>query len=372
MSSTLSFWERKVANELGRNTSAVQGPQGVPSSKSIKSVELMLESLTLLQKTIEYINADYMQHVRLASLRTLVVERLFSKMRSRNPTPTVLEYAYLFGPAMKENVKQLVPEGGTLHFSDVPNIPELLAKSMLPSDQRILPDWRDNYDQPVVQVTVRNQSRKDNVGTLPLYAYTTPQPKPRPLSFTKATHTPDDTANSNRPHNEILFPARTVLALKPTSLCNRGFGDDQGSPSATSAPFFLGVTTVDIVQDQHPHDLLGIDVLKPTENDIFQFRKVRRGDIPKEDVRLVSRQLSPTGDVMTLSEETYEGLLEIFKDERDLCLEGSDEEDGISDNRDNRDSDDERIAAVCANSAILTTTCTTRGRHIRPPQKLDL
>ena len=82
VSSTLSFWERKVANELGKNTSAVQGPQGVPSSKSIKSVELMLESLTLLQKTIKYINADYMQHVRLASLLTLVVEHLFSKMRS--------------------------------------------------------------------------------------------------------------------------------------------------------------------------------------------------------------------------------------------------------------------------------------------------
>ena len=126
-----------------------------------------------------------------------------------------------------------LPEGGTLHFSDVRNIPQLPAKSTLPADQRILRDWRDNYGQPVIQVTVRNQSTKDNVGTLPLYAYTTPQPKPQPLSFTKATHTPDNTANSNRPHNEILFPVRTVLALKPTLLCNRSFGDDQGSPSAT-------------------------------------------------------------------------------------------------------------------------------------------
>ena len=65
-------------------------------------------------------------------------------------------------------------EGGTLHFSDVPNIPQLPRKSMTSPDQRILRDWRDNYGQPVVQVTVRNQSTKDNVGTLPLYAYTKP------------------------------------------------------------------------------------------------------------------------------------------------------------------------------------------------------
>ena len=108
---------------------------------------------------------------------------------------------------------------------------------------------------------------------------------------------------------------------------------------------------MDIVQDRHLHDLLGIDVFEPTENDIFQFRKVPRGNIPKEDVGLMLRQLPLTGNVMTLSEETYEGLLEIFKDEQDLCLEGSGEEDGISDNR---DSDDERIAAACANSAIRT------------------
>jgi hypothetical protein len=84
VSSSLSTWEKKIADNLGKGTSAVQGPQGVPSSKSIKSVEpqLMLDSLMALEKAIKYINADYMPHVRLASLLTLVVEHLFSKMRS--------------------------------------------------------------------------------------------------------------------------------------------------------------------------------------------------------------------------------------------------------------------------------------------------
>ena len=166
VSSLLNTWEKKVADDLRKGTSVVQGPQGVPSSKTIKSVEMMLNSLMSLEKAIKYINADYMPHVRLASLLTLVVEHLFSKMRSRNPTPTVLEYAYLFCPAMKENVKQLtdtgfhyytarasyyeIPEGSTLRFSDVPNIPQLPRKWMTSSDQLVLRDWRDNYGQPVV------------------------------------------------------------------------------------------------------------------------------------------------------------------------------------------------------------------------------
>ena len=60
-------------------------------------------------------------------------------------------------------------------------------------------------------------------------------------------------------------------------ICNSGTEDDQGSPSL-----------------------------------IFQFRKIRCGITPEEDVGLVLRQPSSTGNVMILSEETFEELLEIF------------------------------------------------------------
>ena len=151
VSSFLSTWERQTAESLSR-ASTVQGPQGTPSSKSILSVKIILESLETLNESLNYINADYVTNVRLASLLTLVVEHLFSKMRSRNPTPTVLEYAHLFGPTMKENVKQLtkcgfhyftasssfyeLPEGGSLQFTDVPIIPQLPTKSMRTGDQK--------------------------------------------------------------------------------------------------------------------------------------------------------------------------------------------------------------------------------------------
>ena len=65
----------------------------------------------------------------------------------------------------------------------VPIIPQFPSKTMSVAEQKVLRDWHDNYRQPVVQVTVRNQTTKDNVGTLPLYPYTKPQPTPQPLSF---------------------------------------------------------------------------------------------------------------------------------------------------------------------------------------------
>ena len=49
--------------------------------------------------------------------------------------------------------------------------------------QRSMRDWRDRLGKLVHQLTVRNQSTKDNVGTLPLFAYTTPDRPPRPLDY---------------------------------------------------------------------------------------------------------------------------------------------------------------------------------------------
>ncbi|CAH3163163.1 unnamed protein product, partial [Porites lobata] len=54
---------------------------------------------------------------------------------------------------------------------------------MAKDDQRLMRDWRDSFGKPVRQLTVRNQNTKDNVGTLSLFAYTTPDQLPRPLDF---------------------------------------------------------------------------------------------------------------------------------------------------------------------------------------------
>ena len=50
-------------------------------------------------------------------------------------------------------------------------------------NKTILRDWRDNFGKSVRQVTVRNQSTKDNVGALPIFAYAAPDPPQQPLNF---------------------------------------------------------------------------------------------------------------------------------------------------------------------------------------------
>lgn len=265
----------------------MQDPQGTPSSKSIQGVKVILESLGMLNESLNYINAHYISHLRLASLLTLVTEHLFNKMQLRNPMPTVLACAQLFGPTMKEDVTQLtkcgfhyfaasssfyeLSDGGSLHFTDVPIILQLPTKSKSIGDQKVLRDWRDNHGQPVAQVTVRNQFTTENVETLPLYSYTRPQPTPQPLSFalSSGTATPrQDNLNSNA---DVFFSSQSVLAIKPglAGITER---------SITSTPFYLGVVAEDIYQDQHIAYLPKINIFLPSKQNIFLFERTGQVD----------------------------------------------------------------------------------------------
>ena len=60
---------------------------------------------------------------------------------------------------------------------------------------------------------VRNQSTKDNVGTLPLFAYTTPDQPPRPLDFS----TTDDLTARETVVTEFEF--RNLFSANKERLC---------------------------------------------------------------------------------------------------------------------------------------------------------
>lgn len=120
--------------------------------------------------------------------------------------PTVLEFAHLFAPMIRESLKQLTdtgflyytspssyydaPETMQLAFRTLPSVRCPSSVQMTKEDQQLMRDRRDNYGKPVRQLTVRNQSTKDNVGTLPIFACTTPfkflclgQPASKDMSF---------------------------------------------------------------------------------------------------------------------------------------------------------------------------------------------
>ena len=95
----------------------------------------------------------------------------------------------------------------------------------------------------VHQLTVRNQSTKDNVGTLPLFAYTTPDQPPRPLDFSTAD---DLTARGTvvteieqeAVRGAIIFEANSVVVVKRDHIHgyrNRG-------------PFFVGIVVADVTE----------------------------------------------------------------------------------------------------------------------------
>ena len=195
--------------------------------------------------------------LKLAATLTLVVN-FYSQMCSRNDMPTVLEFAYLhlLVPTIRESLKQLTdtgfvyytsphsyyeaPEGTKIPFRDLPSVHYPASVEMSKEDQKMMRDWRDNFGKPVCQLTVRNQSTKDNVGTLPLYAYTTVDPLSRTLDFSTAneiTATQTEVTEMQQASGgACLFEANSVVVVKRDHI--RGF--------PLRVPFFVGSILTDV------------------------------------------------------------------------------------------------------------------------------
>lgn len=96
--------EQAKLNAGGRRT--VEGPHGVPSSKTVASKMMTLEALRCIEKELASINPGYIKHVNPKSLVTLVVEHFNSKMREVYEVPTVIQYSHQFPVAVEETVKR--------------------------------------------------------------------------------------------------------------------------------------------------------------------------------------------------------------------------------------------------------------------------
>lgn len=72
-----SMWEREAAESLGRE-GTLQGPQGTPSSKTIKSVQIILESLQRLNETLSYENANCITQLQHEGMQVIYTASTFS------------------------------------------------------------------------------------------------------------------------------------------------------------------------------------------------------------------------------------------------------------------------------------------------------
>ena len=277
----------------------------------------MLRSAKDLKKTINYISPEFIKHVKPSSMLTLVVEDLF-----RNDMPIV--FAYIFGPTIKEVLKELTDCGyhyftgsGShyehsdqlpLQFEDLPIIPKPSAVTMVTKDQEILRHWRDSFGKSVRQLTIRNQRTKDNVGTLPLYAYTPAPTVPVPIILEDATATVLQLVQighiqaQERKNRTLLYPADSVVFLKP------GYPPDLH----ITATFSLGIITDDVIKDDHCYSVK-VTLFLPSLDDSLTFCPRANVTIYRDTVAIQAegtKVISTNAkNLITLSDEEFSAVI---------------------------------------------------------------
>ena len=149
------------------------------------------------------------------------------------------------------------------------------------------------------QLTVRNQSTKDNVGTLPIFAYTTPDLPQQPLNFSAMV---DQTPRLARTKSiaPILFQANSVLIVKCDHIRRQ-------SGVATSGPFFIGSLKTDVTEDDH-ESYFDLQFYVPSFQDCLNFIHHGKVNVHHDAVICTINETEiQTGHCFkNLSEETYE------------------------------------------------------------------
>ena len=112
---------------------------------------------------------------------------------------------------------------------------------------------------------VRNQSTKDNVGTLPLFVYTTPDQPPRPLDFSTtddltARETVVTEIEQEAVRGAILFEANSVVVVKRDHI--------RGYPNR--GPFFVGIVIADVT-DKEENSFCDIELFVSSFEDCLLF-----------------------------------------------------------------------------------------------------
>ena len=108
----------------------------------------------------------------------------------------------------------------------------------------------------------------------------------------------------------------------------------------------------------------------------YLSRSTRSNFVKDQHIYLPSEQNIESLEVASsearlLTEEVYEGVVNVLREVRDLCMEVHDN--GVDLVTEETDCFDNNInSVVCADYIALSTTCTSWGRSIRPPRRLEL
>ena len=253
MEEAVSYFEEAITAAIARvgGRTSVEGPHGVPSSKTFSATRMTLEALERIQREIEALHQDYVSRVNVKALVTLLIEHFNSKMRSIYDMPTVQQFCYQFSAAVEETLKRIsncgfsdftsrysycdVPDGMVV-FKEIPKVSSPVARKGCKEDVENIRQWARTYGDSTLQLSVRAKSTKDNPGTLPISAYGRRRIPNNPASLEDVTERLAEenvTANVNDENVEREESIAALVANKDVVILIAKFKEISG-------PFILG------------------------------------------------------------------------------------------------------------------------------------
>lgn len=161
------------------------GPQGTISSKTQKSMKLLLEGITELDMTVKEVSFKQYS-VKAMTLLTTTVEKLHALSHMKHQTFSVLDYARDFSTIILESIKRIslwsvkyftnpnsyypIPDSN-MQLNEVLTLKfEGKTKKVSKQEEADMKSWTEQY-RPVRQRSVRDETTKDKAGTLPICMY---------------------------------------------------------------------------------------------------------------------------------------------------------------------------------------------------------
>ena len=162
------------------------GPEGCLSSLTVRSIEMMYDSVCRVSCLINMINPLYIPEVDFESLLTTMVKNLHAISHVKHQYPTLLHHSQNFGRMMQEANKRAgksgfyyftkefsyypIPESG-IPSRSLPILPKPKEVSLSPEILKRLYFWAKKHGKSVRRKTVRQDTIKFKHGTLPLNMY---------------------------------------------------------------------------------------------------------------------------------------------------------------------------------------------------------
>lgn len=187
VNTVLQYLQRTVydVKTLTGTTKTTNGPEGTVSDKTIKSVDMIHKELQHMGEVLQFVNPQFT--VDLHSCLTVQVENLHAVGHFKTDLPTMLQYARNLANTVHESMKRVVPWAANyfthpssyypvpdfdMKFDSIPKLEHLKPHTVLSKRQQAdMQTWAVEHGKCVRQKSVRQETTKFKMGTLPLNMY---------------------------------------------------------------------------------------------------------------------------------------------------------------------------------------------------------